>query len=196
MALAVVFVTVVMFDDAVAVALGFGEHAVPPQEPLIAFARLVASVLVVLLRTTQSATPEQFALERHTYVILPMVIVSPAVGSALKLTVPLAPTLFFNAIDETPTVADAVAPVPPPPLIVTVGTDVYPAPFPVTLTDWTLRVAVALAAVVGVPEKLIVGTDVYPAPAAVKLSEPTPSAAVAVALGLPVPAKVTDGTEV
>jgi hypothetical protein len=57
------FVTVTTFVDEVAVAPGFAAQAVPPHVPPIAFLRLVASVVVLLLRTTQKLTPEQ--LDSH-----------------------------------------------------------------------------------------------------------------------------------
>jgi hypothetical protein len=50
---AVVFVTVVTLLDAVAVALRFAAHVAPPQEPLIAAARLAASVVVLVTWVTQ-----------------------------------------------------------------------------------------------------------------------------------------------
>ena len=62
---------------------------------------------------------------------------------------------------------------PPPPLIVTVGADVYPVPSAVTemaLTTPLVTVAVADACVVPPPPVIdTVGTDVYPEPPLVTL---------------------------
>ena len=53
MALLVVLVIVVTLVAEVAVALGLAAQAAPPQEPSIAFARLVASVVVLPTRVMQ-----------------------------------------------------------------------------------------------------------------------------------------------
>ena len=73
-------------------------------------------------------------------------------------------------ITPAATVAVAVAPVPPPPLMVTVGADVYPVPPVVTLIEASVvgfSDAVAAAPDPPPPEKPTVGGAVYPVPAAV-----------------------------
>jgi hypothetical protein len=196
--LVVIFVIVVTLADALALALALAAETTQVDELLqvlsMACARFVASVDVVFERTIHGAVLQVLS---HEYEVPPIVIVFPLPGRPLKVAVAVgvAPGAGTE-IEYTPTVALAVAPDPPPELMVTDGTDVYPTPFPVTVTDCTPRVAVAVAEVVlPLVVKLTVGTLVYPAPAPFKVSDPTPRAAVADA-PLPVPLKVTDGTEV
>jgi len=121
--LVLMFVIVVTLPEAEALAPGFAAQALPPHDPLIAFARLVASVLVVKLRTMQKFVVPQ--LDSQTYVSLPTVMVLPLPGRPVKVAVPTGVVPGAGTdMDETPTVVLAAAPEPPPFENATVGIEV------------------------------------------------------------------------
>jgi hypothetical protein len=125
------------------------------------------------------------------------VTVSPLFHPLLAVTVtePV-PGPDGTAIEDTPTVRLAAAPVPLPPEKATVGIAVYPEPAAVMVNPTSPRVAVRFA-FVAPPVAVTVGGVVYPVPGLVRVIEPTPSDAVAEAAPpLTVPLKLTVGTEV
>jgi hypothetical protein len=86
--------------DAFALALAFAEQELPPQEPLSAFLRLLASLLVFVSRTMQLLTPEQLFVP-----LLPPDTEFPAaLTGKLSAKLPADPAVFAVRVTELPLV--------------------------------------------------------------------------------------------